>query len=104
MQAQGMRRIELFMIIAGSAEPRPGSRLLTSAGYLPDPSGFMSAGINKALAYISEQPDRAVQRERTSPRSPASRQRLFAQLPPPHRHGAGRNTSTGCASISRAKC
>ena len=38
--------------------PRP----LTSASYLPDPSGFMSAGINKALAYISEQPDRALQR------------------------------------------
>ena len=27
-------------------------RPLTSASYLPDPSGFMSAGINKALAYI----------------------------------------------------
>ena len=27
---------------------------LTSAGYLPDPSGFMSAGINQALAYINE--------------------------------------------------
>ena len=27
---------------------------LTSASYLPDPSGFMSAGVNKALAYINE--------------------------------------------------
>ncbi len=27
---------------------------LTSASYLPDPSGFMSAGINEALAYIND--------------------------------------------------
>ena len=26
---------------------------LTSASYLPDPSGFMSTGINEALAYIN---------------------------------------------------
>ena len=26
---------------------------MTSAGYLPDPSGFMSAGINAALAWIN---------------------------------------------------
>jgi AraC-like DNA-binding protein len=29
-------------------------RLLASENYLPDPSGYMSAGINKALAYIRE--------------------------------------------------
>jgi AraC-like DNA-binding protein len=28
--------------------------MLASASYLPDPSGYMSAGINKALAYIRE--------------------------------------------------
>ena len=41
--ATGVRRIELFMGILGAlsaAQARP----LTSAGYLPDPSGFMSAG------------------------------------------------------------
>ena len=27
---------------------------LTSDTYLPDPSGFMTAGINKALAYIND--------------------------------------------------
>ena len=29
------------------------AQALTSASYLPDPSGYMSAGINKALAYIN---------------------------------------------------
>ena len=28
------------------------TRLLASESYLPDPSGYMSAGMNKALAYI----------------------------------------------------
>lgn len=52
MQAQGVRRIELFMLIAGFLSRAQGSRMLASASYLPDPSGYMSAGINKALAYI----------------------------------------------------
>lgn len=52
MQAQGVRRVELFMLIAGVLSRAQGSRMLASASYLPDPSGYMSAGINKALAYI----------------------------------------------------
>lgn len=52
MQAQGVRRIELFMLIAGVLSRAQGSRMLASASYLPDPSGYMSACINKALAYI----------------------------------------------------
>jgi AraC-like DNA-binding protein len=54
MDAKGVRRIELFMMIAGLLSRAKGSRMLASAGYLPDPSGYMSAGINKALAYIRE--------------------------------------------------
>jgi AraC-like DNA-binding protein len=54
MDAQGVRRIELFMMIAGLLSRARGSRMLASASYLPDPSGYMSAGINKALAYIRE--------------------------------------------------
>jgi AraC-like DNA-binding protein len=54
MQAQGVRRIELFMMIAGVLSRTQGSQMLASASYLPDPSGYMSAGINKALAYIRE--------------------------------------------------
>ena len=58
---------------------------LTSAGYLPDPSGFMSAGINQALAYIDEQPDRGLRRGRPRPHRRAQHRRLLARLPPPHR-------------------
>jgi AraC-like DNA-binding protein len=54
MQAQGVRRIELFMMIVGLLSRAQGAQVLASAGYLPDPSGYMSAGINKALAYIRE--------------------------------------------------
>jgi AraC-like DNA-binding protein len=52
MDAQGIRRIELFILIAGLLSRAQGSRMLASASYLPDPSGYMSAGMNKALAYI----------------------------------------------------
>lgn len=54
MTAQGARRIELFMLIAGALSRAQGSQILASAGYLPDPSGYMSAGMNKALAFIRE--------------------------------------------------
>jgi len=52
IEAQGVRRIELFMGIIGALSRATGVRPLTSASYLPDPSGFMSAGVNEALAYI----------------------------------------------------
>lgn len=54
VRARGIRRIEIFMSVIGALSRARGSRSLTSAGYLPDPSGFMSAGINEALAYINE--------------------------------------------------
>jgi AraC-like DNA-binding protein len=54
MEARGIRRIELFMQIAGVLCRAERTRTLASASYLPDPSGYMSAGINKALAYIRE--------------------------------------------------
>lgn len=54
MQARGVRRIELFMLIAGLLSRAKESRMLASAGYLPDPPGYMSVGINKAIAYIRE--------------------------------------------------
>ncbi|MDW6026630.1 AraC family transcriptional regulator [Mesorhizobium sp. BAC0120] len=54
MHAQGVRRLELFMQIAGLLCRAQGRRMLASASYLPDPSGYMSVGINKALAYIRE--------------------------------------------------
>jgi AraC-like DNA-binding protein len=53
VEAQGVRRIALFMGILNTLSHAGDVRPLTSASYLPDPSGFMSAGINKALAYIN---------------------------------------------------
>ena len=45
---------ELFMNIAGILSRSRDNRMLASPSYLPDPSGYMSAGINKALAFIRE--------------------------------------------------
>jgi AraC-like DNA-binding protein len=52
IEAQGVRRIELFMSIMGALSRAGDVRTLASSRYLPDPSGYMSAGINKALAHI----------------------------------------------------
>jgi AraC-like DNA-binding protein len=52
--AQGVRRIELFMSIVGALSRASHVRTLASASYLPDPSGYMSAGMNKVLAHIGE--------------------------------------------------
>jgi AraC-like DNA-binding protein len=50
---QGIRRIELFWGVVGALAQAQDVDELTSPGYLPDPSGFMSAGINQVLAYIN---------------------------------------------------
>ncbi|GLS88084.1 AraC family transcriptional regulator [Cypionkella aquatica] len=50
--AQGIRRIEVFLGLLGVLS-RAEVTTLTSTNYLPDPSGFMSTGINEALAYIN---------------------------------------------------
>ncbi len=52
VKAQGVRRIELFLGVLGAMSSSTETRSLASSRYLPDPSGFMSAGVNKALAYI----------------------------------------------------
>jgi AraC-like DNA-binding protein len=52
VDAHGVRRIALFVSILGALSRATRVRPLASAGYLPDPSGFMSAGINQALKYI----------------------------------------------------
>ena len=53
VNAQGVRRIELFLNVIGTMSRCAQIQSLASAGYLPDPSGFMSNGINEALAYIN---------------------------------------------------
>jgi AraC-like DNA-binding protein len=54
VDAKGVRRIELFMMIMGTLRRAKGSLPLSSPNYLPDPSGYMTAGMNKALAFIRE--------------------------------------------------
>lgn len=54
MDARGVRRIELFLLIAGLLSRSHDATPLASPSYLPDPSGYMSAGINKALAFLRE--------------------------------------------------
>ena len=54
MEAAGVRRVELFLLILGLLTRGHDARALASANYLPDPSGYMSAGINKALAFLRE--------------------------------------------------
>jgi len=52
--ATDARRIELFMAIVGALSRAQGVQPLTSAGYYPDPSGFLATGINEALAFIGK--------------------------------------------------
>ena len=51
--AQGVRRLEVFVGLLGVLSRAADVKTLTSTSYLPDPSGFMSTGINEALAYIN---------------------------------------------------
>jgi AraC-like DNA-binding protein len=52
--AKGPRRVSLFLDLLAHLEADNGVRMLASDAYLPDPSGFMTAGVNKALAYIND--------------------------------------------------
>lgn len=50
--ASDLRRLELFMSILGTLCRDRGIQPLASEVYFPDPSGFMAAGINEAIAHI----------------------------------------------------
>lgn len=53
VKARGIRRVELFVgLLAALAADRQ-VQPLTSAEYHPDPSGFMSTGVNQALSFIN---------------------------------------------------
>ena len=45
---------DAVVLALGNPPPARLMQYAAHAGYLPDPSGFMSAGVNKALAYIDE--------------------------------------------------
>ncbi|MBB4567238.1 AraC family transcriptional regulator [Rhizobium leucaenae] len=53
VEAKGIRRIELFMNVLNALSSAENACTLSSTRYHPDPSGFMSAGVNQALAYIN---------------------------------------------------
>jgi AraC-like DNA-binding protein len=54
VQARGVRRVELFAGLLAAMAADAEARELASDSYEPDPPAFMSAGINRALAYIND--------------------------------------------------
>jgi AraC-like DNA-binding protein len=54
IDSYGPRRIALFMAIMDALSRETQPRTLASESYLPDPSGYLSTGMNRALAYIRE--------------------------------------------------
>lgn len=54
IHAKGPRRASLFLMLLARLAEDSGAVALSSDTYLPDPSGFMSAGVNKALAFIND--------------------------------------------------
>jgi AraC-like DNA-binding protein len=52
--SHGLRRAALFMAIMDALSRETQPQLLASENYLPDPSGYLSTGMNRALAYIRE--------------------------------------------------
>jgi AraC-like DNA-binding protein len=53
-QAKGPRRASLFLQVLANLAADTGAQTLASDTYLPDPSGFMTAGVNKALSFINQ--------------------------------------------------
>lgn len=54
IHATGAERIALFLGIIAELETDHGAQTLTSQHYHPDPSGFMSTGINEVLSHIND--------------------------------------------------
>lgn len=52
--AKGPARPALFLQLLAHLAGDSGARALASDAYLPDPSGFMTASVNKALAFIND--------------------------------------------------
>jgi len=53
VQARGPQRASLFLNLLATIAADGQARSLASDTYLPDPSGFMTAGVNKALSFIN---------------------------------------------------
>jgi AraC-like DNA-binding protein len=54
IHATGAERIALFLRIVSDLAADRGAQTLTSQRYMPDPSGFMSTGINEVLSHIND--------------------------------------------------
>jgi len=54
VHATGAERIALFLRIVADLDNDRDAQTLTSQHYLPDPSGFMSTGINEVLSHIND--------------------------------------------------
>jgi AraC-like DNA-binding protein len=54
IHASGAERIALFLSIVAELDRDTDAQTLTSQHYLPDPSGFMSTGINEVLSHIND--------------------------------------------------
>lgn len=52
-QAKGPQRASLFLQVLANLAADTGAQALASDSYLPDPSGFMTDGFNKALSFIN---------------------------------------------------
>jgi AraC-like DNA-binding protein len=52
--ATGPRRVALFVDLLAHLAEDAAAQPLASDAYRPDPSGFMSMGVNKALAFINQ--------------------------------------------------
>jgi AraC-like DNA-binding protein len=52
--ASGIRRVALFIEILGALVRDDDAQLLTTAEYLPDPSTYMSKGLNSVLEFINK--------------------------------------------------
>ena len=88
MNAKGVRRIELFMAVAGVLSRSPDRRMLASPSYLPDPSGYMSAGMNKALAYVRENLTQNFDESDLAAIAGLFDRSVFARVQASHRHVA----------------
>ena len=54
VQARGPRRASLFLALMSTLSADTAIQPLASDAYLPDPSGFMTTGVNKALRFIND--------------------------------------------------
>lgn len=54
IHASGAERIALFLGIVADLAGDRNTQTLTSQHYVPDPSGFMSTGINEVLSHIND--------------------------------------------------